>query len=135
MDDECLLLLSDAPNELAITGKMQSDSKHNRLSVVGIETTDGTQIEIHAGFVKINGIIINFDQDRVVKESDVTVQIFSHFKSKRQGVSVFTEFGPIFHVSGKNTKDSLKFEIESSTGLSKAGFKNSIPYSKISLFD
>ena len=116
--NECVLLLSDAKNKLAITGKMQSDYKHNRLAAVGVETGDGTQIEVHTTFAVVNGISINFDQDRLMHLEDVTIQIFSHYKTKHQGMTIFTKFGPAFHISGKTGKESLKFEIESPTGLS-----------------
>ena len=116
--NQLILLLADQENKIFVTGKLEQNVNRNRLTVIGVTTRDGHQIEIHANFVVINGVQIGLEEDRFFRFSDFNVEMVSHFKARHRGCIIYFQSGPSFHVSSKDAKESLRFEIVSSEGLS-----------------
>ena len=114
-------LLQDDSNNLTVTGYVNHHDAKRRLESVGLKI-EKLQIEVGAEYVTIDGISVGYTEDRVLRFNDVTVEMISHLRSRHRGCMIRLDTGAVFHVSSKDSKDSLKFEIISSEGMpSKIG--------------
>ena len=77
----------------------------------------GTQIEVHPNSIIINGITSNYYEDRVVHFDEVKIEIISHLRYRHTGCILTFPSGFSIHIMSKESKESLKFEILSSHGL------------------
>ena len=122
-----LNLLSDNNTGLRVNGQLFQEGKHTRLERVFIEspagvmvtvTTAGVKVEDEQGLVKL----FNYLAGDEVFVTDTYIQTVSvHEFSKKNGVYITLPgangYEIKFHVSIKNGKDSMRFEIIDSKGL------------------
>jgi len=122
-----LNLISDNNTGLRVNGQLFQEGKHTRLERVFIEspagvmvtvTTAGVKVEDEQGLVKL----FNYLAGDEVFVTDTYIQTVSvHEFSKKNGVFVTLPgangYEIKFHVSIKNGKDSMRFEIIDSKGL------------------
>lgn len=115
-------LLKDNESGLEVNGFISNTHKH-RLSGIGIKTPAGVEIAIDSHHVTVGfeGDVegdYNYDSYMKVQTDDALVEITSKLEAKHQGVFVELDDGTFFHIDEKDIKDTLKFVIAKSTGLS-----------------
>merc|ERR1712037_64782 len=115
-------LLKDNESGLEVNGFISNTHKH-RLSGIGIKTPAGVEIAIDSHHVTVGyeGEIegdYNYDSYMKVQTDDALVEITSKLEAKHQGVFIELDDGTFFHIDEKDVKDTLKFVIAKSTGLS-----------------
>lgn len=115
-------LLKDNESGLEVNGFISNTHKH-RLSGIGIKTPAGVEIAIDSHHVTVGyeGDIegdYNYDSYMKVQTDDALVEITSKLEAKHQGVFIELDDGTFFHIDEKDVKDTLKFVIAKSTGLS-----------------
>lgn len=132
-------LLSDPVSGLEVNGQLIQEGKNLRLERVFVSTPRLAQIGVYPDRVDIghNNIVeqtFSFDQDASVGTDDVHIEILSHLGSSRKNGVVVTLpsdnfMETKFHISIKNGKDSMKFEILDSRGLAGVALTGLIGHS------
>ena len=97
----CVVLLSDNQLNLRVTGKMANNQKKDRLSAIGIETNDGTQIEVQSQSIIINGMEIALNEDKTLKFQDVTIISQKQSNPTNVGCEIEITNGPAFKIHSK----------------------------------
>ena len=68
-------LLSDPNLKISVIGQIHATGKRNILAVIRITTPLGSQIEVDSEFVKVNGVTISFEEDRMLQFSDFDLEV------------------------------------------------------------
>ena len=123
-----LNLISDSNTGLRVNGQLFQEGRHTRLERVYIESPAGIMVTVTTAGVKIEdseGVveIFNYLQGDELFVTDTYIQTVSRNEfSKKNGVFVTIPgangYEIKFHISVKNGKDSMRFEIIDAKGLS-----------------
>merc|ERR1711970_60806 len=123
-----LNLIADSNTGLRVNGQLFQEGKHTRLERVYIESPSGVMITITTAGVKIEdeqGLVqlFNYQQGDEIFVTDTYIQTVSNNEFSKKNGAYITLPGANgyeikFHVSIKNGKESMRFEIIDAKGLS-----------------
>lgn len=124
LDETIFDFLSDPTIGLEVNGQIFTVGKRTRLEKIFIRSPIGVEVEITPSAVRVgfNTRILetfDFEENTDFGKDDLHLEVLSRSSSQRKnGVIVSIGHNIRFHVSIKNGKDSMRFEILESSGLS-----------------
>jgi hypothetical protein len=124
IDQTIFDFVSDPTTGLEVNGQIFAVGHRTRLERIFVRSPFGVEVEITPKFVNVgfNGQILqsfDFDDNTDFGKDDLHLEVLSRSSSQRKnGAIVSIGHNIRFHVSIKNGKDSMRFEILDSSGLS-----------------
>ena len=105
IEEHCIIFPTNCRRrQRRVAAAPDHDGKRDRLHAIGLTASDGTQVEVHHDSLIINGVEFDINVERIIKFSDVEVQVVTHLKSRHRGTVFYLKEGPVFHVAVKEVE-------------------------------
>lgn len=116
-------LLHDSNLDLQVTGKFVAERKklqrknHSHIEKITVKMGK-TVMKIGVKSIWVDGVEYSLSTDTRIENENADLEIISHLRARHQGVIITQKNGPKMHISVKDTKDTLRFEMMDSRGIS-----------------